>query len=281
MSQLELLAKNLETAYGSHKILHGINVQLPPGKITAIIGANACGKSTLLKTMARILTPSGGAVELDGRKLSEIPTKELATKLGLLPQHPLAPEGITVADLVSRGRSPHQKLFSSFSNADATQVAFALEATGISELANRAVDELSGGQRQRVWIAMALAQDTGILLLDEPTTYLDLNHQVEVLDLLVEINHLKGTTVAMVLHDVNLAARYADYLIAMKAGNIVAAGEPQQIMNAQLMQEIMGLKCQVITDPVAQTPLVVPIGKHRTKLQINPAVTTLGAGESR
>lgn len=257
-----LSATGLVSGYGTVKVVQGVDVAIPPGKITVIVGANACGKSTLLKTLARVLPAASGTVLLDGQAISELPTKTLATRLGLLPQQPLAPEGIAVADLVSRGRHPHQRLFRAWSPADTAIVEEALRTTDTLALADRAVDELSGGQRQRVWIAMALAQQTDVLLLDEPTTFLDLAHQVEVLDLLTDLNRTRGTTIAMVLHDINLAARYADHMVAMRAGKIVASGPPAEIVTAPLVAEVFGLRATVITDPVSRTPLLLPQGRH-------------------
>ena len=258
-----LAARALVAGYGSREVVHGVDLEIASGRITAIIGANASGKSTLLKAAARVLAPLGGAVLLDGEEISSLPTRTLATRLGLLPQHPLAPEGIAVADLVARGRHPHEGLFGRRSAADERIVEEALLATRTADLADRAVDELSGGQRQRVWIAMALAQRTDILLLDEPTTYLDLAHQIDVLDLLVDLNASRGTTIVMVLHDLNLAARYADVLVAMKDGHITADGTPAQILDDALVREVFDLDSRVVADPVSGGPLVVPIGRHR------------------
>ncbi|MDO4260120.1 MAG: ABC transporter ATP-binding protein [Actinomycetaceae bacterium] len=261
----ELAAQGLDAGYGSTRIVHGVDVTIPPGKVTVIIGANACGKSTLLKTMARVIPALSGSVVLDGTQIRTIPTRHLARRLGLLPQHPLAPEGITVADLVARGRHPHRSILRGTTAADNDIVEESLLATRCADLADRNVDELSGGQRQRVWIAMALAQRTDILLLDEPTTFLDLAHQIEVLDLLADLNQRRGTTVAMVLHDINLAARYAQHIIAMKDGEIVAAGDPREVIDAELMAEVFALEAQVIPDPVSATPLIVPIGRHHIR----------------
>lgn len=257
-----LSTRDLTSGYRNVPVVRSVNVDIPPGKITVIVGANACGKSTLLKTMARIIPTISGATVLDGHAITAIPTKELARQLGMLPQHPLAPEGITVADLVGRGRHPHQRLFRAWSGEDAQIVAESLEATGIADLAQRSIDELSGGQRQRVWIAMALAQRTDVLLLDEPTTFLDLTHQVEVLDLLTDVNRERGTTVVMVLHDINLAARYADHIIAMRNGQVEAEGAPREVVTEHLVYSVLGLRAQVIADPVSGTPLIVPIGRH-------------------
>nr|WP_127841179.1 ABC transporter ATP-binding protein [Actinomyces wuliandei] len=268
-TRAHLTTQALRAGYGRRVVVHDVDVNVPSGRITVIIGANACGKSTLLKTMARVLAPMSGRVLLDGRSISTIPTRRLATRLGLLPQQPIAPEGITVADLVGRGRHPHQPAFSlrlsPTSATDRRVVEESLLATRTAELADRSIDELSGGQRQRVWIAMALAQRTDVLLLDEPTTFLDLAHQVEVLDLLTDLNRERGTTVVMVLHDVNLAARYADHVIAMKEGRVVAAGEPDTIIDAALVREVLGLQAEVITDPVSGTPLVLPRGRHHVR----------------
>ncbi|VEG28672.1 ABC transporter ATP-binding protein [Actinomyces howellii] len=257
-----LSTAELSSGYGRRTVVDGVDLAVPTGRITVIVGANACGKSTLLKTMARILAPSSGAVLLDGEPVGSIPTRRLATRLGLLAQQPVAPEGIAVSDLVGRGRHPHQGAFRSWTAEDRRVVEEALVATGTATLADRAVDELSGGQRQRVWIAMALAQRTDVLLLDEPTTFLDLAHQVEVLDLLTDLNRDRGTTIVMVLHDINLAARYADHVVAMKAGRVVAAGPPAEVVDPTLVREVFGLEAEVITDPVSGTPLIVPRGRY-------------------
>jgi len=213
--------------------------------------------------MSRLLKPKGGAVLLDGAAVHRLPAKELARTLGLLPQSPIAPEGITVADLVGRGRHPHQRLFARWSRQDDEAVAAALEATNSVDLADRPVDELSGGQRQRVWIAMALAQQTDLLLLDEPTTFLDVNHQIEVLDLLVDLNQQRGTTIVMVLHDLNMAARYADHLVAIADGRLHAVGTPAEVLTAESVRAVFGLDCRVIADPLSGKPLMLPIGRHR------------------
>lgn len=257
-----LTVQSLVSGYGGRTVVSGVDLEMPPGKISVIVGANACGKSTLLKTLSRLLPVQQGSVLLDGQRIEEIPTKELAKTLGLLPQQPIAPEGIAVADLVGRGRHPHQKLFRSWTAEDDRAVTEALIATGVVELADRSVDELSGGQRQRVWIAMALAQETDILLLDEPTTFLDVTHQIEVLDLLTDLNRSRGTTIAMVLHDINLAARYADHLFAVRQGELVAAGPPAQVVTSELMHEVFALDAVVIPDPVSGAPLVLPKGRH-------------------
>ncbi|EGJ20186.1 ABC Fe+3-siderophore transporter, ATPase subunit [Cereibacter sphaeroides WS8N] len=263
MTDNALVVSELAAGYGDRQVLRGLDLAVAPGRITAIVGANACGKSTLLRTLSRLLSPDEGQVLLDGRSVHRIPPRELARRMGLLPQSPLAPDGITVLDLVSRGRHPHQGLFSRWSAADDAAVAAALEATGTMDLAERAVDELSGGQRQRVWIAVALAQETGILLLDEPTTFLDIAHQVEVLDLLTDLNRAQGTTIAMVLHDLNLAARYADALVAMAGGRIHASGPPETVLTEEMVQAVFGLPCRTLIDPVSGRPMMLPIGRHR------------------
>jgi iron complex transport system ATP-binding protein len=257
-----LNAKDLTLKYDQRCVVDGLSAEIPEGKVTMIVGANACGKSTLLRGLSRLLKPAAGAVTLDGKDIHSLPARELARTLGLLPQHPTAPDGITVRDLVGRGRYPHQGFFRSWSERDETAVQRALEATETLALAERNVDELSGGQRQRVWIAMALAQETDVLLLDEPTTYLDLAHQVEVLDLVTDLNRQRGTTVAIVLHDLNLAARYADTVIAMKDGAVVAVGSPLEVVTEGLVRSVFGLESRVIPDPVSGTPLIIPIGRH-------------------
>ena len=254
-----LSTEALRSGYGGRVVVDGVDLLIPSARITVIVGANACGKSTLLKTMSRILMPVGGSVLLDGESLGSIPTRRLARRLGLLPQQPIAPEGITVADLVGRGRHPHQRAFRSWTARDREIVEEALVATRTAALADRSVDELSGGQRQRVWIAMALAQRTDVLLLDEPTTYLDLAHQVDVLELCRELNAELGTTIVAVLHDLNQACRYGDEVIAMRAGAIVAHGAPSEVVTAQVVEEVFGLPVQVISDPLTGTPLVLPL----------------------
>ncbi|PVG84840.1 cobalamin/Fe(3+)-siderophore ABC transporter ATP-binding protein [Nocardioides gansuensis] len=260
-----LEARAVTLSYGGQPVVESLDLAVPDRRTTVIVGANGCGKSTLLRGMARLLRPTDGAVLLDGKAVHERPTKEVARTLGLLPQQPVTPEGVTVVDLVSRGRHPHRGAFSRWSAEDEAAVAEALEQTGTIELAEQPVDQLSGGQRQRVWIAMALAQQTDLLLLDEPTTYLDVAHQVDMLDLLAELNARRGTTIVMVLHDLNLAARYADHLVAVCGGHVVAAGPPREVVTPELVEEVFELSCQVIDDPVAHTPLVVPVGRrHRT-----------------
>ena len=261
-TQRRLSADAVTLVYGDRTVVERLSLDIAPGRITAIVGANGCGKSTLLRALARLISPKEGQIVLDGAALASRPSKEIARVVGLLPQSPVAPEGIAVADLVGRGRHPHQKLLARWSAHDYQAVADALDATDISDLADRSVDELSGGQRQRVWIAMALAQETDILLLDEPTTFLDVAHQIEVLDLLTDLNHDRGTTIVMVLHDLNLAARYADELVAVVDGRVVAIGEPADIVTSDLVREVFGLESTVIADPLTGKPLVLPSGRH-------------------
>ena len=260
-----LTAEAVTLSYGDRTVIDGLDLVVAPGKITSIVGANGCGKSTLLRSLARLLSPASGQIVLDGKSVHSRPTKEVARVLGLLPQSPIAPEGIAVADLVGRGRHPHQKVLARWTSHDYEVVADALAATGITDLADRSVDELSGGQRQRVWIAMALAQETDILLLDEPTTFLDVAHQVEVLDLLTDLSVSRGTTIVMVLHDLNLAARYSDELVAMRSGKVHALGAPDDILTHTLVEEVFGMANQITTDPVSGKPMVTPIGRHHVR----------------
>ena len=259
-----LRARDLKLAYGDRVVVDGLDFEVEGGTITAVIGPNGCGKSTLLRALGRLLQPQRGEVLLDGEKIHKMSTKEVARILGVLPQSPAAPEGLTVADLVARGRHPHQSWYRQWSSDDESAVAEALAMTGIGDLAERTLDELSGGQRQRAWLSMALAQGTDLLLLDEPTTYLDLSHQVDVLELVGRLHDESGRTVVMVLHDLNLAARYADRLVAMKDGAIVASGEPGEVLTEELLADVFDLRARVIPDPVAGTPMVVPIGGRRT-----------------
>ncbi|MGE7842626.1 ABC transporter ATP-binding protein [Lysinibacillus sp. NPDC093712] len=259
-------AEQITAGYENKTILQDVSVTIPSNKISIIIGANGCGKSTLLKTMARLIKPTSGQVTLDGQPIQKMPPKQLAKVLGLLPQSPIVPEGITVADLVGRGRFPHHSFLKGWSKKDYEAVAEAMEMMNITEFADRHIDELSGGQRQRVWIAMALAQQTDILFLDEPTTYLDITYQVEILDLLTDLNRKYGTTIVMVLHDINLSARYADYIFALHEGKLVAEGEPSDIITNCLIKDIFALDCMVIEDPVSNSPSVVPIGRHHNQI---------------
>jgi iron complex transport system ATP-binding protein len=253
-----LTAQDLTLAYEDRTVVEGLDLRIPDGQVTVIVGPNACGKSTLLRALGRLLKPRRGVVLLDGAELARVPRKQIARTVGVLPQSPTPPDGITVADLVARGRQPHQTWWRQWSEDDERATAEALERTATADLAERPVEELSGGQRQRAWIAMALAQDTDLLLLDEPTTFLDIAHQVEVLDLIRQLNHERGRTVVAVLHDLNQAARYADHLVAMKAGRIIAQGPPRDVVTAELVQEVFGLTSVVVPDPVTGGPLVVP-----------------------
>ncbi|WP_436777382.1 ABC transporter ATP-binding protein [Yinghuangia sp. YIM S09857] len=259
-----LSANGIAVGYGVDTVIDGLDVAIPSGAVTTIIGPNGCGKSTLLRTLSRLLKPARGAVVLDGEDIAGLKTRDVAKKLGLLPQAPVAPEGLTVADLVARGRHPHQSWLRQWSSDDASVVGRALEMTGVADLADRPVDSLSGGQRQRVWISMTLAQGTDLLLLDEPTTYLDLAHAVDVLDLVDDL-HEAGRTVVMVLHDLNLAVRYSDNLVVMRAGSILAQGHPRDVISAELLYEAFGLRAAVIEDPVGDRPLVVPIGRTHVR----------------
>ncbi|QEO15351.1 ABC transporter ATP-binding protein [Agromyces intestinalis] len=261
----ELDLRELTLGYDGADIVRGVSTRIPAGRMTAIIGANASGKSTLLRGVARLLAPRAGEVVLDGASVHAMRPADLARIVGLLPQSPIAPDSITVGDLVGRGRYPHQGWFRRWTAADDAAVDRALAATGTADLMRRRVLELSGGQRQRVWIAMALAQETDILLLDEPTTFLDVNYQVEVLDLLADLNRERGTTVVMVLHELGLACRYADHVIAMRDGRIIAEGSPNAVVTAPLVERVFDLRCEVIADPLSGTPLVIPIGRHRTR----------------
>ncbi|MCB4208510.1 ABC transporter ATP-binding protein [Arthrobacter sp. UM1] len=253
-----LEAQGVSLAYESREVISDLSVRIPEGKVTVIVGPNGCGKSTLLRGFARLLKPTRGNFLIEGERLAAMPLKDSAKRLGLLPQQPIAPEGITVRDLVGRGRYPHQGLFRRFSAEDRHAVGRALTVTGTLELAEREVNELSGGQRQRVWIALALAQETPILLLDEPTTYLDLAHQMDVLSLVLDTQRERQGSVVMVLHDLNLAARFADHLIAMRDGRIVGQGAPGEVLTAESVREIFGLESTVIECPESGKPLVVP-----------------------
>ncbi|WP_313614196.1 ABC transporter ATP-binding protein [Agrobacterium sp.] len=257
MTSGRLQAHNLSLRYQERTICEDLSVSIPDGSFTVVIGPNASGKSTLLKALSRLLEPSHGHVTLDGTTIGKLPAKEVARRLGLLPQSAIAPEGITAADLVARGRYPHQSFLRQWSNEDEQAVTAAMVTTGTADLGDRLVSELSGGQRQRVWIAMVLAQDTPTLLLDEPTTFLDIAHQIEMLDIVGDLNH-QGRTIVAVLHDINHACRYATHLIAMKDGRIVAEGKPADIVTAQMIQDVFGLHAVIIDDPITGTPMIVP-----------------------
>ncbi|WP_367540135.1 ABC transporter ATP-binding protein [Streptomyces globisporus] len=261
-----LAARGITVGYGDRTVIDQLDVAIPSGVITTIIGPNGCGKSTLLRTLTRLLKPAGGTVLLDGEDIGTLRTKDVAKKLGLLPQAPVAPEGLTVADLVARGRHPHQSWLRQWSSDDADVVRRALAMTGVADLADRTVDSLSGGQRQRVWISMTLAQGTDLLLLDEPTTYLDLAHAIDVLDLVDDL-HESGCTVVMVLHDLNLATRYSDNLVVMRGGAVLAQGHPRDVITAELLHEAFGLRAKVIDDPVGDRPLIVPIGRAHVRTE--------------
>lgn len=263
-----LVGQGLSVGYDDRVVIEGLDVEIPDAAVTTIIGPNGCGKSTLLRAMSRLLHPREGVVLLDGSDINHTKPKEVARKLGILPQNPVAPEGLTVADLVGRGRFPHQKWYQQASPDDEAAVASALEMTGTMDLADRHIDALSGGQRQRVWIAMTLAQGTDLLLLDEPTTYLDLAHSVEVLDLVYSLRTEHDKTVVMVLHDLNLAARYSDSLFVMTAGKIVAQGTPNEVITEELLDDAFGLNARVITDPVYGDPLIIPIGTRSARTEV-------------
>ncbi len=273
--RIRLQARNLRLAYGDNVVVDGLDLDVLDGTVSAVIGPNGCGKSTLLRALARLLPAKHGHVLLDGKRIDKLPTREVAKVLGVLPQAPIAPEGLTVADLIARGRHPHQTWYRQWSSDDEAAVAEVLGWTGLTEFAERTVDELSGGQRQRAWISMALAQGTDLLLLDEPTTFLDLAHQVDVLDLVERLHTEAGRTVVMVLHDLNMAARYAQRLIAMRAGRIIAQGAPYEVLTEPLLREVFELDAQVLTDPVAGTPLVVPVGRRNRQ----PANSEVPAAE--
>ena len=255
---MSLSANDITVGYDKKAISSGLSLAVPDGRFTAIIGPNACGKSTLLRALSRLLEPQAGEVLLDGRDIHALPARQVARRLGLLPQSSIAPDGITVVDLVARGRFPHQKLIRQWSAADEAAVLAAMAATGVTDLSGELVDTLSGGQRQRVWVAMVLAQQTPIVLLDEPTTFLDIAHQIELLELCVRLNREQGTTMVAVLHDLNQAARYADHVVVMKAGRIVEQGEPRTVITAELIEDVFGLACRIIDDPETGTPLVIP-----------------------
>ncbi len=270
-----LSAAHLTLGYQKKIVVDNLSLTLPEGKFTVIVGPNGCGKSTLLRALCRLLKPQSGCVLLDGKDIVEIPTKALARQIGLLPQQTIAPEGITVVDLVSRGRYPHQTLLRRWSETDQLVVTQAMTVTGVDAFADRRVDELSGGQRQRVWIAMVLAQQTPMLFLDEPTTWLDIAHQIELLDLFRQLNQQQGCTLVAVLHDLNQACRYADHLIVMKEGRMITEGSPAEIVDSKLIEEVFNLPCQIIDDPVSHTPLVIPysrsLGGDKSQTQEKPS----------
>ncbi|GAA5045716.1 iron complex transport system ATP-binding protein [Thermocatellispora tengchongensis] len=264
MTTARLHGTGLSLGYDERVVAADLDITIPDQSFTVIVGPNACGKSTTLRALARMLKPRTGAVYLDGSVITSLPSKEVARRLGLLPQSSIVPDGITVADLVARGRYPHQRLMRQWSRQDEAAVNAAMAATHVDDLAERVVDELSGGQRQRVWLAMVLAQETSILLLDEPTTFLDICHQIEVLDLCADL-HEQGRTLVAVLHDLNQACRYATHLIVMRGGRIVAEGDPGEIVTADLMREVFDLRCEVIEDPQSGTPMIVPEARRRAR----------------
>lgn len=262
LSTLE--AKNLTIAYGPEPVIEDLNLTIPQGQITVLIGSNGCGKSTLLRTMARLQSPRSGTVLLSGEEIAKLPTKEIAKRMSILPQGPSAPEGLTVNQLVRQGRYAHQSWLKQWSREDERMVRLALESTRLTELADRSVDALSGGQRQRAWIAMTLAQGANTLLLDEPTTYLDMSHQIEVLDLLFELNEKEQRTIVMVLHDLNLACRYAHHIVAVNEKSIYAQGQPEDIVTRELVRHVFGMECEITMDPLFGTPLCIPHGRGRS-----------------
>lgn len=257
----------LTLSYGDKIIINELDLTIPKGEITVFIGGNGCGKSTLLRSIARLLKPQEGSVLLSGEDITKLSTKEVAKKLAILPQTPIAPEGLSVLQLVKQGRFPYQTWLKQWSVEDEAIVNQALEATGMLDLKDRPVDELSGGQRQRAWIAMTLAQNTEVLLLDEPTTYLDMTHQIEILDLLFELNEKEGRTIVMVLHDLNLACRYAHNIVAIRDQKVYAQGKPEEVVSCSLVQDVFNMQCQVTVDPLFGTPLCIPYGRGRCILQ--------------
>ncbi|PEE39276.1 ABC transporter ATP-binding protein [Bacillus pseudomycoides] len=264
--QKALETKSLTLSYGETTIINELNLEIPKGKITIFIGSNGCGKSTLLRSLARLLKPTSGDILLEDKAIQNMQTKQIARQMAILPQGPQAPEGLTVLQLVKQGRYPYQTWLKQWSEKDEEMVQKALAATGMTEFAERDVHALSGGQRQRAWIAMTLAQDTDIILLDEPTTYLDMTHQIEVLDLLFELNETEQRTIVMVLHDLNLACRYADNIVAIQDKQIYAQGKPEEIVDCKLVLDVFRMDCQIITDPLFGTPLCIPQGRGRCLL---------------
>ncbi|MCR5099872.1 MAG: ABC transporter ATP-binding protein [Butyrivibrio sp.] len=257
----EFYTQDISTGYEEKLILKDMNINIPAGKFSVLIGPNGCGKSTLLKSFARLLKPQKGNVLLDGKSIYELQTQHLAKQIGLLPQSPIVPSGITVAELVARGRFPYQNFFGQLGKEDYEAISCAMEAMGVTDLADKSVDSLSGGQRQRVWIALVLAQNTDILLLDEPTTYLDIAYQVEILDCLAKLNKARKTTIVAILHDINFSIRYADHIFAMKKGKLIAEGNPKDIITPDLMKTIYGMDSTIINDPETGDPYVIPRSK--------------------
>lgn len=264
MQKIELISKDLVLGYDQKMIVEDLNLTIPEGKISVILGGNGCGKSTFLKSMARLLMPFKGSILLNGEDIHHFKSKDFAQKLGLLPQYCLVPSGIKVGDLVARGRFPYQDFFGGLKELDYSKVEEAMKLMGIYDLMDIEVEALSGGQRQRVWIAMVLAQDTDILLLDEPTTYLDIAYQFEILDLLKELNEKRKLTIVMVLHDINLASRYADHMFAFKEGKLIKEGSPKEVITPETMKKVFGIECLIMEDPISKTPLLVPQGKYHS-----------------
>ncbi|WP_410511099.1 ABC transporter ATP-binding protein [Paenibacillus sp. BR2-3] len=260
-----LHAEQLSIGYAEAMIVDSLNLTLPTGKITALVGANGSGKSTILKTMARIMKPKSGSVMLDGKSIHTLPTKEVARQLAILPQNPTAPDGLTVTELVSYGRYPHQKGFGTLTTEDRRIITAAIAVTGMESFSDRPIDRLSGGQRQRAWIAMALAQQTDILFLDEPTTFLDMAHQLEVLQLLQKLNELEGRTIIMVVHDLNHASRYAQHMVAIKSGKVISEGPPVEVMTTNVLREVFGIEADIMADPRTGVPLCMPYGLAANK----------------
>jgi len=254
----KLHTERVTLAYDEGAVVRELSVEVPPGRITSVVGPNGCGKSTLLRALARLMKPRGGAVYLDGAAISELSTREVAKRLGILPQDPQAPEGLTVRELAAQGRYPHQSWLRQWSKEDERAVEKALETTGVAEFADRPLETLSGGQKQRAWISMALAQETETLLLDEPTTFLDMAHQLEVLQLLTRLNREEGRTILMVLHDLNNAARYSHHMIALSDGKVFEAGPPQEVVTPELLREVFGVEADIVTDPRSGIPLCIP-----------------------
>lgn len=266
-SSYTLTTRKLTLSYDKNSVIGSLDLAIPTGQITALVGPNGCGKSTLLRGLARLLKPQSGTVYLDGKAIAQLPTKEVAKHISILPQNPTAPEGLTVRELIAQGRYPHQSWLQQWSQEDERMLKQAIVMTNLVTLAERPLDTLSGGQRQRAWIAMTLAQNTDILLLDEPTTFLDLAHQIEVLDLLNDLNCDYGRTIVMVLHDLNLACRYANNLIALRNGQVFAQGSVKQVMTETMLKEVFGLDSLIVVDPVAKTPMCIPIGR---KMVVSP-----------
>ena len=268
--------QKLTLSYGDSIIIEELDLKIPKGEITIFIGGNGCGKSTLLRSIARLLKPKTGAVLLEGKAIAKMPTKDVAKRMAILPQSPVAPEGLTVLQLVKQGRYPYQTWLKQWTEEDEEKVNNALKATKIEDLKDRPVDSLSGGQRQRAWIAMTLAQDTEVVLLDEPTTYLDMSHQIEILDLLFELNDMEDRTIVMVLHDLNLACRYAHHIVAVRDKQIYAQGKPEEVVTMEMVQNVFRMNCMIIKDPIFGTPLCVPHGKGRTVVEEESGEASIG-----